>query len=1227
MTMPHTSAGAELSATQLAADAVVLAQKWVTESAGAPVDPAAERLAEVLKDPNGLAFTVGFVDGVMRPEDLFVAGYNLQRVAKLTPAFLPWYLKTAIAAGGVLGPVIPGVVIPIARRVLRSMVGHLVVDATPEKLGPAIAHLREGGSRLNLNLLGEAVLGEHEAHNRYEGTRDLLARDDVDYVSIKVSAIASQLSMWSFDEAVERIVERLTPLYELAAASASPKFINLDMEEYRDLDLTLAVFMRVLDQHKLRRLEAGIVLQAYLPDALSAMQTLQDWAAQRVAAGGANIKVRLVKGANLAMEGVEARMHDWPTAPYDVKQDTDTNYKRVLMWALTPERTRNVRVGVAGHNLFDLAFAWLLAQNRGVTDGVDFEMLLGMATGQADAVKRDVGNLLLYTPVVNPREFDVAISYLIRRLEENASQENFMSAVFELTSNTALFEREKRRFLASANALDATAHDVPSPRRTQNRETEWTLAPAQDLSPGKSAAAQAQSFTRAIGDEDEMGMTQQVLGLARGSKTESPFDTVRVFDTTTLNTIPATDLGAPGFVNTRDTDPSLPANRSWARRILARVPGSELGTATIDACTVTDSATLEFIIEGVRARGAAWGSTPAAERAALLDRAGFALAANRDRLIEVMASETGKTIAEADPEVSEAIDFAHYYAAKARELDAIRGARFVPSQLTVVTPPWNFPVAIPAGGVLAALAAGSAVIIKPAHQARRSAAVLVEALWEAGIPQELLTLVSLDEGALGKQLVSHPSVDRVILTGAWETAKLFRSWRPELPLLAETSGKNAIIVTPSADLDLAAADVVKSAFGHAGQKCSAASLVILVGSVAKSDRFRRQLIDAATSLRVGYPDDPTSQMGPIIEPANGKLLHALTELGVGEKWLVKPRQLDDTGRLWSPGIRGDVAPGSYFHLTEFFGPVLGVMHAANLTEAIRYTNAIDYGLTSGLHTQDAGDLEEWLATVEAGNLYVNRGITGAIVQRQPFGGWKRSSVGAGAKAGGPNYLLTLGSWLPDSGSSSKTLHLRGLDSRVTRIIESAQPSLGYEEFDVLRRSALSDAIAWGNEYGEVKDASALGVERNLFRYRPVPVAVRATADADLGEVLRVVISAVRSRSRFTLSVASGLPSAIRGVLGDLLVPVSVETDDEWIARATQPDADAGRVRLVGSAEARHALHQKLAIAAEGNPDLAIYSAAVTQSGRIELLPFLHEQAISITAHRFGNPDPWSEDVI
>ncbi|WP_431279052.1 proline dehydrogenase family protein [Leifsonia poae] len=1209
--MVNDTEGTEARPSQIAGEAVELVRTWLAQSAsevdGAKPkdDPAAERLAGVLKDPNGLDFAVGFVDGVARPQDLFVAGYNLQRIAKKIPAFLPWYMRFAIWLGGVFGPVLPWIVIPIARRVLRGMVGHLVVDATPEKLGPAIAHLRKStdpqghGARLNLNLLGEAVLGEKEAARRLEGTRALLARDDVDYVSIKVSSIASQLSMWSFDETVARVVDRLTPLYELAASSREPKFINLDMEEYRDLNLTIAVFTGILAKPQFVRLEAGIVLQAYLPDALDALQGLTEWATERRMRGGAPIKVRVVKGANLAMERVDAAIHDWPLATYDTKQATDTNYKRVLDWALTPEHTNAVKIGVAGHNLFDVAYAWLLASRRGVTDRIDFEMLLGMATAQADAVKQTVGSLLLYTPVVNPAEFDVAISYLIRRLEENASQENFMSAVFELESNAALFEREKQRFLASIADLESDPSPrgvAPLPNRRQDRQREWE---------------DAESFTRPpAAPEPEgaaEGLTSAVLGLERGSSGGAG--------------VGAAGTALSGFHNAADTDPSLAVNRAWGRKILSRSANSELGLETVARAAVTDAVTLDHLIRTVQANGEAWGQRSGFERASILDRAGLALAANRDRLIEIMAAETGKTIAEADPEVSEAIDFAHYYATRARELDTVQGATFVPSKLTVVTPPWNFPVAIPAGSVLSALAAGSGVIIKPAPQAIRSGAVMVEALWEAGIPRELLALADVSENELGQALVSDPRVDRVILTGAYETAKLFRSWRPDLPLLAETSGKNAIIVTPSADYDLAVADIVKSAFGHAGQKCSAASLVILVGSVAKSERFRHQLVDAVASLRVGYPQDPTSQMGPLIEPASGKLLHALTTLGGEEEWLVQPKQLDGTGRLWTPGVRTGVQPGSYFHLTEFFGPVLGVMSARNLEEAIRYQNAIEYGLTAGLHSLDSEELAHWLDTVEAGNLYVNRGITGAIVQRQPFGGWKRSSVGAGTKAGGPNYLIGLGSWKPEAGNSSTSLHLRGLDKRVSELIESGQSSMDYTAFDLVRRSALSDAIAAATEFHTVKDVSAVGAERNLFRYRPVPVAIRLADDAELPALLRILAAATVARSPYSVSTSAKLPRAVHQILRDRDVEVTVETDQQWHGRVAAGTVKEHRIRLIGGDP------RALATALGGTPDVAVYANPVTPSGRIELLPFVHEQAISITAHRFGNPSRLSEGVI
>jgi RHH-type proline utilization regulon transcriptional repressor/proline dehydrogenase/delta 1-pyrroline-5-carboxylate dehydrogenase len=1130
----------------LADEAVALVRRWLTEAAKVPVDASAKQLAGVLKDPDGLAFTVGFVDGVIRPEDLSVAARNLAAIAPKVPKFLPWYMRSAVTVGAAVAPVLPQVVIPVARRVLREMVGHLIIDASDARLGRSIGRIRREGIRLNVNLLGEAVLGDHEAERRLQGTVRLLERPDVDYVSIKVSSTVAPHPAWAFEEAVQHVAEKLAPLYALAARAEQPKFINLDMEEYKDLDLTIAVFMEILDRPEFRHLEAGIVLQAYLPDSLAAMIRLQEWAAARRAAGGAGIKVRVVKGANLPMEQVEASLHDWPLATWGSKQDSDTHYKRVLNYALQPGRVDNVRVGIAGHNLFDLAFAWLLAGERGVRDGIEFEMLLGMAQGQAEAVRRDVGSLLLYTPVVHPSEFDVAIAYLIRRLEEGASQDNFMSAVFELSENEALFEREKGRFLASLAELDTS---IPGPNRRQDR------------------------------------------------------------------TVPAEPHPGTGFTNTPDTDPSLPVNRTWGRAILDRAATSELGNDLVADTTLTRAEELEDTIAGAVRASAAWGSLDGAERAAILHRAGDALAARRAELMEVMAAETGKTLDQADPEISEAVDFAHYYAERARELDDVDGAAFSPVRLTVVTPPWNFPVAIPAGSTLAALAAGSAVIIKPASQARRSGSVMIDALWAAGVPREVLRLVQVEEGDLGRQLIADPRVDRVILTGGYETAELFRSFRTDLPLLAETSGKNAIIVTPSADLDLAARDVAQSAFGHAGQKCSAASLVILVGSAATSQRFRNQLLDAVASLSVGYPTDPATQMGPVIEPAAGKLLDGLTTLDDGESWVLEPRRLDDSGRLWSPGIRVGVKRGSTYHLTEYFGPILGVMTAATLEEAIALQNDIDYGLTSGIHSLDSREIAAWIDGVQAGNLYINRGITGAIVQRQPFGGWKKSAVGAGTKAGGPNYLVGLGTWSP------REARVQGDALPVVAPLLAAARSAGLPDDDVARlaRAAASDAAAWNSEFGGVRDVSALAAERNLFRYLPHPVTVRLAEGAPVADLVRVLLAAGATGAPVTVSSAVDLPAGLRAALAENVGGVTVEDDAAWLARAaTLP---LRRVRLIGGGAAA------LAAVTGGRPDLAVYAQPVTESGRIELLPFLQEQAISITAHRFGTPNGLTDAVI
>ncbi|MGM1028245.1 MAG: bifunctional proline dehydrogenase/L-glutamate gamma-semialdehyde dehydrogenase [Actinomycetota bacterium] len=1150
---------AELESLRELAPAIVAqVRTWLEAAEQMPADASAEQLAGVLRDPKGLEFAVRFVDGVVRPEDVHVAARTLREIGGSAPAFLPWPMRQALKLGGGVAPLAPHIVVPIARRVLREMVGHLIIDATDTRLGGAIKRIRDTGARLNVNLLGEAVLGAREAERRIEGTRALIERPDVDYVSIKVSATTAPHQPWAFDAAVEDVIERLMPLYRLAASNGT--FINLDMEEYKDLEMTMAVFMRILEEPGLESYEGGIVLQAYLPDALPAMERLQTWAAERIAKGGAPVKVRLVKGANLPMEHVESSLHGWPLATWHTKQDSDTHYKRVLAWALTPERVKAVRLGVAGHNLFDVAFAWLLAKQRGAEAGVEFEMLLGMAQGQAEVVRRDVGGLLLYTPVVHPTEFDVAIAYLIRRLEEGASRENFMSAVFELANDEWLFARERDRFLAS---LDALAADAPATHRVQDR-TDALLPVAED-----------------------------------------------------------------GFENAPDTDPSLPANQAWAAGIRERAQHSRIGVDLVEASTLRDAGALETTIETAIAANADWRALSGDERAAILHRAGVELEARRAELMEVAAAEAGKTLDQSDPEVSEAIDFAHYYAERARDLDRVDGAVAVPARLIVVTPPWNFPIAIPAGSTLAALASGASVIVKPARATARTGAAMVEALWAAGVPKDVLQLVQLGGRELGDALIGDPRVDRVILTGGFETAQAFRRIRPDLQLLAETSGKNAIIVTPSADYDLAAKDIVASAFGHAGQKCSAASLAILVGQAGRSRRMHNQLVDGVRSLSVGLPWDATSQMGPIIAPAEGKLLEGLTTLAPGESWVIEPKQLDDEGKLWSPGVRAGVQRGSEYHRTEYFGPILGVMRVETLEEAIELVNEVDYGLTSGLHSLDPDEIGTWLDSIEAGNLYVNRSITGAIVQRQPFGGWKRSVVGPTTKAGGPSYLMPLVDWRTTEARELAPVEhpaVRGLVEAIDALARSADASVTTAEAAAVHRAVGSDQHVWATELGVAKDVQQLSAERDILRHLPMPgVVIRLAEGGRIAQLARTVAASIRAGAEVCVSTAVDPAPAVRAALAAADIAFTVEGDAAF--RQAARGLEQGRVRYLAADDAVAEGVRALAEAVEGRPDLAIIAHPVTEAGRIELLPFLREQAIAITAHRFGTPNHLTDALI
>ena len=1053
------------------------------------------RMRALVRDAAAADFTVRLTDEVPR---IPVPASAARRFSALVDrADLRGFLsldRLMLQLGARLAPVLPRVVMPLVVRRLRAEAAGVILPADDPAFGEHLARRRAEGVRCNVNILGEAIVGDEEARRRLDQVVARLRRPDVDYVSVKISAVAAGISPLAFDATVTQVCEPLRELYAVAASFEPAKFVNLDMEEYRDLDLTVAAFQRVLDEPPLDRLDAGIVLQAYLPDTRDVAGSLGDWANRRRARGGGRIKVRLVKGANLAMENVEAEMHGWQPAPYGSKHEVDANYKAVLDVLLDPLFDESVRIGLASHNLFDIAWGIGLSEElreAGRPARIELEMLEGMAPAQAVAVRRLAGDLLLYTPVVERRDFPSAIAYLVRRLDENTSTENFLAHLFDLAADPAVFDDQAERFAASVRARHA---GYGTRRRTASR-----VAP------------------------------------------------------------PATSpLSAP-FSNVADTDWTHPDNRRWITASLAEpldCPRETLAPPTTDD--------VDAAVSLAGAACARWAAIDTDQRAEIINRVGDLFEAHRGRLLATMVADANKSVAEGDPEVSEAVDLARYYARAALHCGDITGARPSPLGPVVVAPPWNFPLAIPAGGVLAALAAGNSVILKPAPQSRATAALIAELCWTAGVDRDVLQVVMTYDDAAGRRLVTHPDVAAVILTGSYATAQMFLGWRADLRLHAETSGKNSIVITATADIDRAVMDLVRSAFGHAGQKCSAASLAIVEAPLYDDPAFLERVRDAAASLRVGTADDVATEIGPLIDPPGEVLERALTALEPGEQWLLRPETRSDDQLLWSPGIRIGVRPGSWFARTECFGPVLGIIRADDFDHAIEIQNGNDYGLTAGLHSLDPDEIAQWTARVEAGNLYVNRGITGAIVQRQPFGGWKRSVVGPTAKAGGPNYVNTLARW-----------HDTGVDiDTVTAAHDRWMSDIGHREHD----------------------PTGLAAERNVHRYRALSAGVLVRYGSNVTDRDRELVEAA-SRATGAHTVWSDATDERAAVLSARLGALGID-----------------RLRLIGNGADTASHDIRVAAHAAG---VSVDDAPAVGAPEIELPRWLREQSVTTTMHRHG----------
>ncbi len=1084
------------------------------------------------------------------------------------------------------GEYLPGVAVPLVKEKMRRETANVILPAEPKLLGEHLRNRQTHGMHMNVNLLGEAILGEQEARRRVDQCYDALRMNDLKCLSVKISTLYSQISPIARRHSIDKVADRLEALYRIALNKADPvtkqsKFVYLDMEEYRDLYLTADILCNALDRESMLNVSAGIALQAYVPDSFDVMMRLVDWSRQRVAQGGQPLTIRLVKGANLEMERVDASIQGWPQAPYRSKVETDANYKSMLRVLIDGAAEGVIRVGVASHNLFDVALALLWSADQNATQNVQFEMLEGMANHQRRAISERDNKMVLYAPACFQDSFINAIAYLIRRLDENTGPENFLRHTYRLTPDSEEFAMLAQGFKDSLAMIDTVSH---TPRRTQDRR----VKPEQPVV--------AEDWTR--------------------------------------------------FVNEPDTDWSLPHNAQWIESVLRnwkdRCDTLDTGSGEVRESTdpsrpevvvcrysVPTLADVETAVETATAAQSEWGQTSLQHRHDLLRRVAQNLRERRGDLIAAMVADGGKTVLEADPEVSEAIDFCEFYPLTVDHWHRQSAIKLEPRGNVAVVTPWNFPLAIPCGGIAAALAAGNCVLLKPASETVLVAWHLCQAFWDAGVPKDVLQFLPCAGRVAEAGLVKNPQIETVILTGGTSTAKRMLSVRSDLHLLAETGGKNATIVTSMADRDLAVKHVVQSAFGHSGQKCSATSLLLLENDVFDDKTFREMLADAVSSIRVGSSWDLSTKMGPLIKPPQAELNQGLKSLEDDESWLVIPEHIVDNPNLYRPGVKWNIRPGSFTHLTELFGPVLGVMRFSRLEEAIEIVRSTGYGLTSGLESLDDREITLWRDSVHAGNLYINRPTTGAIVLRQPFGGVGLSAYGPGVKAGGPHYVLPLmrvtdgkPAVAPTSHGGEKhveTFEYEELD-RLNSLLERAVNDAVVDDVAAARiqAAAVTQRVALENEFSSEHDTFRLIGQDNIRRYRPTQAMnLRFDANDSISDIWISLSAAITVKTQVTLSIDPEVSDAIKDLLERIadifpgLVHPIDESESELVERISA--GDVGRLRLVGSTKSN-----KIDDAC-AESFVTVIREPVLVEGAVECLRYLDEQSISHDYHRYGNP--------
>ncbi len=894
---------------------------------------------------------------------------HLSEYLRDSKATVSGLLRGALSVGSVL-PAVPATVI---RKNVAAMANIFITG----KDGPsALKNLRQiwkEGARFTVDILGETVVSEREAEQyaqRYHQLLEFLGSATADWrvedplaatepplvnVSVKISALCARIQATDPDHSIDMILARLRPI--VAEAKRLGAFINLDMEHYGLKQLTIDLFKKLrADPEFVDYPHLGLVIQCYLRDSFKDTEDLLSW--------NSNLRrpftIRLVKGAYWDYEKVIAAQRTWEVPVFVSKAETDANYEKVSRLLL--ENRELVYPAFASHNVRSIAHAIVYAGKVGLKPGdYEFQMLYGMAKPIRRALVKLGHRVREYCPV---GELVPGMAYLVRRLLENTSNEGFLRAKFSANASISALLEDPSVLVGENGGNGQTQPSMAEPEFINEPPADFAI---HDVRQKMDLALQQV--------QKQFGKHYALVINGKSVAADNEFSSV---------------------------NPARPNE----------IVGSIAAGNSVNVMEAVAAARVAF---------SRWSQTSFDERARVIRRVADRIRQRRYELAAWEVFEVGKTWAEADADVVEAIDFCEFYAEEARRLGRGRLTQDIPGEVSIETyiprgvgaiiAPWNFPLAILCGMTVAALVTGNAVVIKPAEQSSVVGALFMQALEEAGMPPGVANLVSGTGEAVGSYLVVHPEVDFIAFTGSrevgtaiWQLGGITHPGQRNLKkVICEMGGKNALIVDTDADLDEAVLGIIHSAFGFQGQKCSALSRLILVGEVGQ--RLLPRLTEAAAALKIGYPEDPSTDIGPVIDADAKAKIDRYRTVGKQKHKIAFEAAIPDhlNGYFVTPTIFVDVPIDSPIAQEEIFGPVLSVHQADDLDKAIELANATPFALTGGLYSRSPDNIARVRRNFQVGNLYINRSITGAIVGRHPFGGFYMS--GGGTKAGGRDYLL------------------------------------------------------------------------------------------------------------------------------------------------------------------------------------------------------------------------------